>query len=844
MKTTPITITLVLLACGCSNRNAHISPLHTAVPLDDGFVELRLEGLVANAEPEGIRAKIEWLPTDTTEIEGAWVKPGDEVVKFNREMLDTWVQYESLEVQKRKAMLGLLDAKAAREIGELEEERGDLEHARKVLNAEIEATRRKDQAEIAIAESRVALAKHKVEQARRRLDRLEHLDRQDVSVGRELLEARDAYSNAVEALRVPVDQLDYLQNVTFATSRRLLELERDAVEIDLGSPSDEYGVFSKLSVRQQRKAYDMASTHRDWRKRKRRTDRLRDLREDGALRANSEGVVRHREGGINAGDFTVPGSVVFVLKDEDMGFTFDLPARWRNVIDAAGPDHLEAGRVFVDVPQLVYRQLPGRIESIAARPYDTGGGPAYRCSVRLDEPVPGLLERLRVNCRIRVVVPRNATAIPAWAVSDPHDPQVNMSDGSLRSISGYVVGHRFIVTDGIEAGEKVCAIPKQEQDQPVHLTGIVEARESIDLRVPWRMEILDMLPEGSAVEMGDVIAHMVPLRGKQGEDMLEKADHVQWIAETEFQRMQLDAVTRRHEDYAAWRKAFLNVEAARLQYLVERYASFLGEVEADVKREHAAIALRAAKRRLVETEGAAQAGTRSAQAVREARLKAEHSRLELAKAELDAVSFARLRDWSQVWELRAACFDAEEEAARLRHKYSEGRKWYRMRLVEILDKYRTQMDEVLRWRRDLERLTVRAPRSGHVYYNFDRWNSSTGQRPLKTGRPLRNTAPFFMPVNLDRRVRIEVPERFRDRFTLGQKVQLHAPALGTETVGGVVSDISYHFHESKAASEEYLLSGTVGTLSRVFTAQVDLELTPKQAGRVKPGVTAWMEIAL
>ena len=76
----------------------------------------------------------------------------------------------------------------------------------------------------------------------------------------------------------------------------------------------------------------------------------------------------------------------------------------------------------------------------------------------------------------------------------------------------------------------------------------------------------------------------------------------------------------------------------------------------------------------------------------------------------------------------------------------------------------------------------------------------------------------------------------------GQEVEIHAPALGSETVRGMVTGISRHFHDSKVANDEYLLSGSVGILPRVFTALIDLELTEKQAGRVKPGVTAWMEL--
>jgi len=841
MKTSPPIVALVLLTCGCGNRETIPVSHHSAVALTNGFVELRLEGMIANLKPEGYRPSIPWVPMDVAATEGSPVNQGDELVKFNRERIARLAGQEDFYVRHRTADVKVLDARAARDIARYEEDRMDLERTHKVLNSAIEATLRKDEAEIAIAETKIALANHEVEQARLRLERLEYLNQQKVDVYRELLDARDTHNKALEALRVPTEKLDQIRNATFATPLRLLELERGAVEIDLGSPEHEHGVFGRIKSRRKRAYVETASLNQDKRERKIRHDRLRNMAEDGALRAKSKGVIRHREEGLNTGDWLNHGAAVFVLKEEDMGFALELPAHWRNVIDVASPEHTEAGRVFVDIPQLGYRRLRGRFHSIAFRPYRTRIGQAYRCLVSLEESVDGLLEGLRVDCSVHVIVPRSAIAIPSWTVSDPYDPEVTMADGSIRSIVGFRVGHRFIVTKGIGVGERVSAIPQRELIQPFRLTGLVEPREWLNIRVPWHVEILDMLPEGSAVDKGDVIAHLIFTRAKSS-DSQHEADFDEDFAAKGLELAQIDEESALSMTYADWRKQLLKVKTARLHYMVERYAGSVGRAEAHMQREHAAISLSAARRRLAETEEAALAGTRSLQEVRDARLEAETSQLTLEKAKLKAVSVSRLRDWMLVWKKQAAFFDAEDKAADLRNTYSLKRKQFYLAIARAADRYRMEMEKVLNLRREVERLVVKAPQSGHVYYHFDRKNTSYQQRPLKAGRELKTTAPFLLSVNRGRRVRFEVPERFRDRFKVGQEVELRALALGTETVKGTVADISYHIHEREAVDDEHMLSGTIGAETRVFTAWIDLELTARQTDRIKPGVTVWMEV--
>ena len=842
MRTRAIILALAGFSCGCGSRDAAHVSLHTVVALEEGFAELKLGGLAANAEPEGYRVEVGWVPMDVAEVEGARVLPGDELVTLNRGVLERRVLEKDLSVRHLKAKLGLVEAKSSHEIAQLEEERFRLDNTRKVLAAEIEATRRKDEAEIAILRTQVDLAELEVEQAKRRLDRLEALDRQGVNVYRELLDARDVYDKAVEALRIPQDELDYTLSVTGSPTRRLLELERDAVEIDLGSDGLEQGVSGEMAARRRRADLNAARAEWSWSYHRVRRDRLRELAENGSLQARSGGIVRHREGGLNTGDWLNRASAIFVLSEEDMGFEFNLPARWRNVVDVANPARPETGRVFVDVPQLGYRRLSGRIMSIAARPYNTLNGQAYRCTVGLDAPAPGLLEGLQVDCVIRAAVPPGAVAIPLWTVSDLRDPAVTMADGSTRPLIGHAVGHRFIVTDGLKAGEKVRSMPRRRPERPVRLTGVIEARESIDLRVPWRSEILEMVPEGTEVEQGEVIARLELTRRMGKEDRLRDAEFLERKAETQRDVSRLEAETKVSGAYALWQKQRLKVDDARLRFLVERYAGFSGEVEADATREKVAIALRAAERRLGEAEASAELGTVSAQAVRDARLRAEKVRLKLGKAELEAVSALRRRDWTMVWARQAECLEVEEKAAALRGEYSVWRKQSGLDGAQAEDRYQAQREDAMHMRRQVERLTVKAPHKGQVYYHFDNYRNSSRQQPLKVGRRLRTTAPFFMPLDADRRMRIEVPARFHGRVREGQEVEIHAPALGSETVRGMVTGISRHFHDSKVANDEYLLSGSVGILPRVFTALIDLELTEKQAGRVKPGVTAWMEL--
>jgi len=839
-----IILALPLITLGCGRSTPAEVALHPAVGLENGFAELRLVGLVANAEPEGHQPEIPWVPLDEAAPEGARAKPGDELVTLNRSMLTKWSIEEELVVRHRQASLDLVNAKASHEISQLEEERSDLDRTRRVLNARIEATRQQDAVEISILRTQVEQAEQAVQHAERRKDRLEILEAQGIGVHRELLDARDEYDNATEALRIPQDELDFLLSLTGATTRKLLELERGAVEVDLGSPQNEHGVFGAMTTRRRKQDLDATLADRDLRRHERRLARLNSLTEDNALRAVAEGVVRHREWGLNTGDSLNSGSAIFILREEDMGFEFDLPARWRNVVEAAGDEQPESGRVFVDVPQLGLLRLAGRIRSVAARPYDTRHGRAYRCRIELDEPAPGLLEGLQVDCMIRVEVPRNAVAIPAWTVSDPHDPQVTMADGTQRMIEGQLIGHRFIVTGGLTAGEQVRAIPHREEFHRERLEGVVESRSSIDLRVPWRVEIVDMVPEGSYVEKGSVIAHAASTRGRRGEDRLQEAEYLEQKAEAEFEVARMEAEAEMSEAFAAWQKERLNLDDARLRYLVQRYGSLDGEVAADVEFRKASTAVRAAERNLAEKEAAAPAGTVSAQQLRAAQLEARKSRLLREKAELQAVATLNSRDWVEVWDRRAASYEAEEEAAVRRSDYSVKREQFHLAMARATDQYQATLAEARRLRRRVERLTLKAPHDGRVYYHFDSSGRrrSSDKRPLKVGRRLRTTAPFYMPEDTDRRVRIEVPMRFHGAIGKGREVSVRTPVLGSESVPGTVVEISHNFHESKLDDNDFLLSETVGTPPRVFTVLVDLHLLPQQADRVKPGVTAWMEI--
>lgn len=817
--------------------------LHEVVPVGKPYVALRLYGLIVNHEPDGYQPPAPYLPVEELVPEGSTVEAGDPLFGLSTAVAERWWTEGNLNINAAETQATLDRLKADQGIEQLNVQRRDLEQQDRVLAARIAATRVKDKAELAIAELQLQHAQRSLAGSKRRLERLQRLAQRDAVSGRALRRAEDDLVRARQAVRVPSGDVDFWRNVSGAAARRLLQIERASMGLELGSPEHIEGIFRSISaLRSKQQLQELIASSR-LRNLQRYHDRDQRLMAENMVIAREAGVVRYREGGLRLGERLRSNSAMFVLRDQDMGFTFELPVRWRNLLTAAIPDEPDSGRVYVDVPQMGLHRLPGQVRSIAASPYRTPKGRAYRCTVMLAKPLKGLREGMQVDCTFRVPVPADALEVPIWAVRDPADPWVIMADGTRRSVSGRFIGGRFVIFEGLSVGEKIRAQIEDTQEQPIRLSGLVHPVQSVDLDVPWSVEIVDMLPDGSYVEQGAVVATVVKTRRDQMENKVSEAQEVRDRADVSLAVARIEGEAELTSSYVAWQQATLAVDEARLLSMISRYGGSGDDpTAADVAHRLAQLAFKVAEQRLRQVQDPAAADTVSAQQVRAAQLDRDRARLAAAKAQLGAVAILRQRDWMAVWQSEAEVYAAQQHAATLRDQYSQQRESFNLDLARADDAHQVQVDRAMRILRRHDRLTVRAPFSGRVYHHFDdRGRQNTG-RPLKTGRRLRTTRPFYMPTDLRREVSIEVPVRFHGRFEVGSQVPLHVSIFGSQPLIGTVTAISRHFHVSELAADEHLLRGSAGVPPKAFTLSIALPLDDQQADRVRPGVTAVMEL--
>ena len=837
-----------LLTVGCSGESDSAAgdvQLHEVKAVANQYVELRLTGVAESPEPPGYKPPSVWMPMDDIAPEGSEVEAGDQLLSLSIKLAEIWTERRQLDIDLTHTQLKLKQFQTARDIADLEWQRTEFDKQHEVLDARIAATRKKDQAELEIARLKLARAQQTLAEAERRVDRLRSLAVKGVANPRELRLAEADFERARQQVRVPEVELETLETTTGVITRRILQADRDALALELGNEEHVEGVFRQIATLRHKQELNALVVSKKLRREQRKQSQDRQTMADNALRAEIAGVVRHRDDGLTPGQrIWSMSTVMFILRDEDMGFTFDVPIRWRNLIEVAGASDPEAGQVYVDVPQLQIERLPARVRSISALPHKTPSGRAYRCHVAISEPLAGLREGMQVDCVLLVPVPTKVVEIPSWAVADPGDPSVIMADGARRAVEGRLIGHRFVVYEGLEAGEQIRARADADRQPVVRLGGMVRPRQNRDLWVPWAVEIEEMVPDGTYVEKGDFIAEVIPIREhrymrerEDGEEVLEQAEAGLAVA-------RIEAEAELAKAYVAWRKATLAVDKARLRHLLARYGSYEAEqIGGDVQMAMANIDVTAKTRELTDIEDPSIRSAVSGHQIRDHRLSVEHARLAVRKTELGAAYAERQRDWLSVWQAMEDVDVAQDEADALRADYSLARENYHLTLARAHDQYQRSMDHGRRIIRRIDERTVHAPFSGRVFYHFDDWPwRGREYRPLKTGRRLRTHHPFFMPKGIDREVRIEVPVRFYGRFAMDEEVPVHVPVLGLEAVKGTIRAISHHFHISELARDEYFVRGVVGAPPMVFTITVALALTDDQARAARPGVTAWMEI--
>lgn len=818
--------------------------LHEVVSLTEPYMPLHLNGLVVNQKPQGYQTPVYKIPIDELVPEGSAVEPGDHLMTLNVGLAKLRLTTYELAIQEQEHELLLEQMQTADQIHELSEEKSNVQQQLEIIDARIAASQEKDHDEIAIAKGELDLAKKMIGDAKRRLVRLENLQLDAAISPREVEKAWQDYEVAQQAARVPAIRLEYLKEITGSTMRQLLEYDRDTLALDLGN-NNIGGIFKSITALRKTQQVTEQLSSESLRRLYASRDHDINVVGDNVIRARQAGVLRYQASGINVGDRYRQTSIMFVLQDKDMGFTFDLPVRWRNMVTVASEQAPDAGRVSVNVPQLGIENLEGQVRSISTVPYKIPGGRAYRCSVWLTKPIPGLSEGMQVDCTLHVPVHRGSVAIPSWTVRNPHAPWVVMADGSKRPVTGHLIGHQFVVSEGLATGETILAMAAEiEGKDPVRLSGFVIATNRVDLRVPWRVEIAQMVDNGHYVEKGDVVAKLIRLHNDPSVDLRQEAEQLRQEAAAQLAIAQIEAEAELIEAYIEWRKAVLHLERVQFQRKISRYVIYEEEeVVGDVEQQLSSIEVNAAKKRLADLDDIFMRQTVSEHGRRDTKLASEIARLVHARSEITAVAAARHRNWIEVWDDDAKMFDAEHEASVLRSQYSLAREAYQIELARAANDYRVMMKSA-RYKIDrLEQETVLAPISGHVYHNSDyrHWNRRK-TRPLETGHRIYTTRPFHMPIDNRREVRVEVPARYHGRIKVGDHLPVHLSVLGPKPIDGMIMAVTHHFHRSKLAEEELHARRSVGSQPMVFTATVELMLQGDQMTKATPGVMAWIEV--
>jgi multidrug efflux pump subunit AcrA (membrane-fusion protein) len=560
------------------------------------------------------------------------------------------------------------------------------------------------------------------------------------------------------------------------------------------------------------------------------------------IEAKSAGLVRFRDDSVRPGAKLGAATFVYVLDPGDLVARFVLPERWRGLVRTWSSDDPAEGRAEITVGGLGGERIGGRVTALAAA--ETGdrgaGARGFTCTVRLERPDPALRAGMRVACALALPLGQALAVLPTWCLDDLRHPRVELADGHAQDLEGYVAGDRFVVVAGLAPGARLRLPAAAPAAATVRLTGVVEARESVPVRLSsggW--ELLEAVPDGTLVHRGDVIAKLSKSgdwRDLEGFRFADSYGAAQ--ANADFAIARLNAERDRAQALLTWQEAAADAAKARIDAQALRArddsAAVADARAADLKAGVEAAAARRAADALADP-GAALGASRNE--ICSAAVAATAAALAAERAHLAAVGAERGVDLLALADADAAWRDAEDGASASRAAYTTACSAADAALERARLAWRDAIDRHRRDRESAADAVVLAPRDGRVYQRLE-----DGGQPLTVGEAVETAEPFTMPVGPGRMFTVEVPARFYGRFAPGQQVSCVVPALGHALVKGEVLRVAAWFHAPAAASAVAGAAGAALGTDKVFGLTIALDLDAAQADRVPPGATASIDL--
>ena len=786
-------------------------------------------GRIDNRAQLGYAPPMSWLNLAWVAPEGARVAPGDPLLRIDTRWLkERWITDSVLQRDERAAQFRSFLADSAGRLADLEKRRADLEEQLPALRSALADAAHRDEAVIAQARlRRDRTADHAARlagqaTAAEALVAAGRLPAVEADLAR--AEARQAALVAAAAAR----QLALAEDPDPVIGAATAQLRIERLEAQIGDA--EHGLVAEIAAASAKETADLAAGREHLNREELNIARLEALCADPELRAGSAGRVRLRNGQVQGGAKLPATAAVFVCGTGEQVAAFGLPEHLRDLVRPWTPGDESAGLAEVDVQGAAGPQrLTGRLLSIGATPEpQPDGRRAFPAVIGLGAAGDELPLGLPATVRLAIQTTADSLTLPAFCLGWSGRPMVLTGDGA-RPVEAAIIGSEALILSGLAAGTRV--LPWEARTAirvPTRrLTGVLEAweRDPVRLRATdW--EVSEIVPDGSLVEAGAVVARLSPY----WRDF--------WAIRQEVLASRTNARHRRNSAAAGAAIERLRAEVDRRRAALDAKLAQLELAEAEKPRaiqeiaQAEAAALGAAARAhraaaAVPKPGESRAdlseGARTALAA-----EAERAAIDAERAALDAVALRRQDSWV---DRRAA--EERLRSARWRGECAEAdwqlaRTVFLRQIANVAQVYRMHLRSARNQRRLLEGEVLLAPRSGRIHHRPG--------KPLRIGSVIDDLEPLYVPLGPARRLQLEIPAEAAVRFPRGSVVPVAIPALGREPRSARVIASGTRFGPPAGA----LGDGAAG--EQVTDLILRLDLDPADADRAGPGMTAHVDL--
>jgi len=821
--------------------------LYRVATLDSGFLVLEVGGRIENKRPDPHYATVEYVPIKWVRFEGERVDVGDPLVEFDTGLVDLWKEQTLRHKVGDEAELELSRSITDKTLSELSVEKIRLQAERNVLLKQIEATRVKDNSQREILRITLDQARLGLNAATQHLARARALHGSGEFSSTYIATAEDVCEKARQAVRLAEFDIEQHDGETGATTRRGLAIDLASLELALGNELSREGVFGEIaSLGKLQQLREELKTARI-RFHASRLAEYDTMLASRVLAARREGVLMHSPDTpypLEAGAKQSAVPLAYVIQENDLLLEFFLPVMARylvRVFDGGAEGH---GLAEVTIPALSRRTFRAAVLSLGSIETESKAEKAqgFKCLLRLDELDAELKSGMTIRAKLRVPVAPRTAVIPLWLVSDTRDAAVTLGDGHTVPVTGFALGSRFVVLEGLVPGDVIRAPGGKAKSRVTRLTGRLEPADALHLHLKssrrhhrGHVIVSEIAPDGAPVKDGDLVfkvAHFAmwaQMRYQDAESRFEKAEY-----ETHLAISRVEAENRLIKAYVDWKKKLLAADKARLKYLVSRYGTFeRAQLSANVALTNAILVL-AATERTAEQATDDVSGFSSRHANRRAMAKRDAAAVAYEKAELTHFAAMRQRDWLAVRDDETEMAAARLAARTSRMAYGAAETRYRLDLVSAMQGYRSFLRDFNDRMELTRKMAVYAPRDGRIFHT---------KKAPRVGEDYWSGNVLLMPTSDEWQFEVEIPSRFYGRFEVGQEISFTVPAFEMKPRTGIVKWVAPHFEQSERAAKDQFLRGMLARADPIFRIRVGFTVSPEERMHVAPGLTAFMDLA-